>query len=241
MKLLIAVPAYNEAPTIVANARRLRRFCDDRMVGVECVIIIADNASTDGTSEIASRLARELSGVRHLRLEKKGKGLAIREAWRSESADLYAFMDADLSADLDALPEMLARFFGGADVVVGSRALAGSTAARRKRRRLYSFGYRLLLRTLLDARLSDASCGCKAVSRRVVERVAPEVADERWFFDTELVVRAMRAGFRVDEIPVHWTDQRERRSKVSPAAVALEYVSAVWRLRREIIRRRAGE
>ena len=241
MKLLIAIPAYNEASTLESNMRQLRRFCDDRMLGAECIIVISDNASTDATSEISGRLGRELPGVSHLRLEKKGKGLAIRRAWQSESADVYAFIDADLSADLEVLPRMLERFAEGADVVVGSRVLPGSVAVRRKRRRLYSFGYRVLLQVVLGVRLSDASCGCKAVSRRVVERVMPKVDDDRWFFDTELVVRAMRAGFRVDEIPVRWTDHPERCSKVSPLAVALEYLIAVWRLRRKIIRRRAGE
>lgn len=236
MRLLIAIPAFNEAPALEANVRRLRRFCDERMVGVECVIVIADNASTDATPEIAARLARELSGVRHLCLEKKGKGLAIRRAWQSETAEVYAFIDADLSAELEALPEIVKRFVEGADLVVGSRTLPGSIAVRRKRRRLYSLGYRLFLRLALGLRLGDASCGCKAVSRRVVEAVVSKINDERWFFDTELVVRAMRAGFRVVEIPVHWNDQRERRSKVSPATVALEYMRAVWRLRRELSR-----
>ncbi len=234
MKILIAIPALNEEAVLRRTIESLRSFVATSMRDDDVTIVIADNGSTDGTAAIGSELAAAHSDVRYLRTERRGKGLAIRAAWNSDDADAFAFMDADLSTELSALPALVGAIRRGADVAIGSRFHPDSRVARPFGRRLFSVGYRLFARLAIGLRAGDASCGFKAASRRVIREIVPAVRDEGWFFDTELLVRAERRGFRIVEVPVIWREPEGRRSKVRPFAVAARYVRAILQLRREL-------
>src|SRR5260370_20191213 len=130
-------------------------------------------------------------------------------------------MDVDMSTGLTALLPLGAPLLSGhSDVAVGTRLARGSRVIRGPKRELISRGYNLLLRTLMGARFSDAQCGFKAIRRDQAQALLPLTQDNGWFFDTELLLLAERAGLRIHEIPVDWTDDLDSRVDIIATALA---------------------
>ena len=162
----IAIPVHNEEGDLERSVRRLHDYLVSRFP-FPARITIVDNASTDATWTIAQRLASESDGVRAIRLPEKGRGRALRAAWSASDADVVAYMDVDLSTDLDALLPLVAPLLSGhSDVAIGSRLSPGSRVTRGPKREFISRAYNLLLRTTLRVRFRDAQCGFKAVRTR---------------------------------------------------------------------------
>jgi glycosyltransferase involved in cell wall biosynthesis len=214
----IAVPVYNEEQALGPGIERLHAYL---MAGFPFSwrITIVDNGSTDGTWLCATRLARDLANVSARHLDGKGRGLALRSAWSASDARVVAYMDVDLSTDLDALLPLIAPLVSGhSDLAIGSRLAPGSSVARAPRRELISRTYNLILRTVLATRVRDAQCGFKAVRADVVNRLLPAVEDNGWFFDTELLLLAEHNGLRIHEVPVDWIDDADSRVHVARTA-----------------------
>jgi putative flippase GtrA len=216
----VVVPVYNEQDQLEATVRRL----DDhlrRNFPYSYRITVADNASTDGTATIARRIARQLPNVRSVRLEQKGRGRALSHVWSESDADVLAYMDVDLSTDLRALLPLVAPLISGhSDLAIGSRLARGSNVVRGPKREVISRCYNLVLRGTLAARFSDAQCGFKAIRRDVARRLLPMVQDTGWFFDTEMLVLAEKAGLRIHEVPVDWVDDPDSRVDIKATAIA---------------------
>ena len=227
----IVVPVYNEAHDLEPSVRRLRAYLDERFP-FTARITIADNASTDTTWAIAQRLEVELPGVRAVHLDQKGRGRALRAAWLASDATVLAYMDVDLSTGLDALLPLVAGLLSGhSEIAIGSRLAPGAQVVRGPKRELISRSYNLILRTLLRTGFRDAQCGFKAVRADVAREILPLVMDQAWFFDTELLVLAERAGLRILEVPVDWVDDPD--SRVNVTSTALADLRGVWRLLRQ--------
>jgi hypothetical protein len=183
-------------------------------------VTIADNASTDSTALVARRLAHEYPGVRVLSLAEKGRGRALKKAWQTSEAAVLAYMDVDLSTDLNALLPLVAPLLSGhSDIAIGTRLTRGSRVVRGARREFVSRSYNVVLRSTLRTRFSDAQCGFKALRRDVAEALLPLVEDDTWFFDTELLVLAERAGLRIHEVPVDWVDDPDSRVDIVRTAI----------------------
>ena len=226
----IVVPVYNEEADLESSVRRLRAYLDDRFP-VASAITIADNASTDATWVIARRLADSMPGVRALHLDQKGRGRALRQAWLASEAPIVAYTDVDLSTDLDALLPLVAPLLSGhSQVSIGSRLARGARVTRGPKREFISRSYNLILRSVLRVGFRDAQCGFKAMRADAARALLPEVRDQAWFFDTELLVLAERAGLRVHEVPVDWVDDPD--SRVAIGSTALADLRGVWRLLR---------
>jgi glycosyltransferase involved in cell wall biosynthesis len=224
----IVIPVYNEQAALEASVRRLHRFLRAELP-FTWRIVIADNASTDATPAIGGRLASELADVRYHRLERKGRGRALRTVWAASDAPVVAYMDVDLSTDLRALLPLVAPLVSGhSDVAIGTRLANGSRVVRGPKRELLSRGYNVILRAALRARFTDAQCGFKAVRADVARRLLPAVRDEEWFFDTELLVLAQRHGLRIHEVPVDWVDDPDSRVRI--AATAAQDLRGVARM-----------
>jgi glycosyltransferase involved in cell wall biosynthesis len=224
----IVVPVYNERATLERSIRRLHRFLEADMP-FAWRIVIADNASTDGTSVIAQALAAELSRTDALILAAKGRGRALRAAWSASDADVLCYMDVDLSTDLRALLPLVAGIISGhSDVAIGTRLAPGSRVVRGPKRELISRSYNALLHLVLRACFSDAQCGFKAISAPAARALLPDVRDEAWFFDTELLTLAQRRGMRIHEVAVDWVDDSDTRVEILPTA--LEDLRGVARL-----------
>jgi glycosyltransferase involved in cell wall biosynthesis len=223
------VPVYNEERDLGPNVRRLHEHLSTRFP-FSSVITIADNASVDGTLNIAHGLASELAGVRVIHLDAKGRGRALKAAWLASDAAVVSYMDVDLSTDLKALLPLVAPLVSGhSALATGSRLARGSQTKRGPKREFISRAYMLVLRLSLGVGFSDAQCGFKAVRADVARQLLPQVEDNTWFFDTELLVLAQRAGLRVHEVPVDWTDDPDSRVKI--VKTALDDLRGVWRLR----------
>jgi glycosyltransferase involved in cell wall biosynthesis len=205
LRLECFIPVYNEALEVEASVRRVLAFCREQVPGPWRVTVV-DNGSTDETASIADRLASTDSEVGAIHLREKGRGRALRQAFLGSEATWIGYMDVDLSTHLRALPEALRRLEAGADLVIGSRLLAGSHTRRRLRREVLSRGYNTLVRTLFGSTVRDHQCGFKFLGRARMRDVVAATEDTQWFFDTELLILAERAGLRIDEIPVEWIE-----------------------------------
>jgi putative flippase GtrA len=224
----IVVPVYDEEADLDRSVRRLHEYLE-RELPFTFRITIADNASRDRTWEIAQRLAGELEHVAAVHLDEKGRGRALRAVWSLSDAEVVAYMDVDLSTGLDALLPLVAPLLSGhSDVTIGSRLARTAHVQRSLLREVVSRAYNRILRLVLHARFSDAQCGFKAVRAVRVRELLPLVEDEAWFFDTELLVLAERAGLRIHEVPVDWVDDPDSRVDIVPTAI--EDLRGVWRL-----------
>jgi glycosyltransferase involved in cell wall biosynthesis len=227
----LVLPVYNEERELEQSVRTVLAWCD-RHPEHTWRVVVADNASTDSTLEIARRLEVELPGrVVALHIPTKGRGIALRTAWLTSTADVCAYMDVDLATDLEALPALvdpIAR--GEVDLAFGTRLHRDSQTTRGLKRELISRTYITILKVGAGLRVSDAQCGFKAISRQAARELVPLVKDTQWFFDSELLLIAQSNGYRLREVPVKWTDDPDTR--VNIVKTALEDLHGVWRLRR---------
>jgi putative flippase GtrA len=216
----VVVPVYNEEDDLEPCVRRLHAYLRAEFP-YRFRITIADNASTDSTPAVARRLASDVPGVVSVHLAEKGRGRALKYVWTHSDAAVLAYMDVDLSTDLGALLPLVAPLISGhSDLAIGSRLARGSRVVRGAKREFISRSYNLILRGALSARFSDAQCGFKAIRADVAERLLPMVEDTGWFFDTEMLVLAERAGLRIHEVPVDWVDDPDSRVDIVATAVA---------------------
>ncbi len=154
-------------------------------------------------------------------MEQPGRGRALRAIWAASDADVLAYMDVDLSTDLNALLPLVAPLLSGhSDIAIGTRLARGSRVIRGPRREVISRSYNLLLRASLGAEFTDAQCGFKAIRRDQARALLPLTEDTGWFFDTELLVLAERAGLRIHEVPVDWIDDTDSRVDILATALA---------------------
>lgn len=237
MKINITLPCYNEEKILRNNLIKLLNFLKKNLTADEWQIVIADNLSTDQTAKIAKELSENYSQIKYLRLNQKGKGLAISEGWKKMPADIYVFMDADLATDLKALPKLIEPLKNReCFVVIGSRFNKNSRVKRTLLRKFISYGYNIVRKILINSKISDAPCGFKAVDNEIIKNVLPQVKDNRWFFDSELIFLAERNGYKIKEIPIEWEDIRETqdKSKVKIISLGLDYFKNLVKLRKRL-------
>lgn len=233
MRLVLTVPAYNEQGVLEESVSALTDFMEKTFPDTDWTIILAENASTDKTHEIAGRLSERHKQVETMHLKEKGRGKALKASWSSRKADVYAYCDADLATDIRHLPQLVGAVADGQDLAAGSRYMPGSKTERTLKRLILSRGFNLAAKIMLGTRVSDLQCGFKAVSPRIISGILPHVKNNNWFFDTELIVRAEKArGYGITEIPVTWSEKRN--SKVQTLPTVREYLFCMRRLRREI-------
>jgi glycosyltransferase involved in cell wall biosynthesis len=231
-KVDVVVPVYNEEKALPASIPRLVEFLRGSLP-YEWRIVIADNASIDDTPAVSRKLEEEYpSEVTYFRIERKGRGYALKQTWGQGTADVMSYMDVDLSTGLDAFPPLIKAIAeDGFGVSTGSRLMRESKVDRSLKRTVLSRGYNLIIKAMMRTRFSDAQCGFKAISREVAQRVLPLIQDNNWFFDTELLVLAEKTGYRIKDIPVVWDEDKDTRVKIG--ATVSEDLRGLWRMRRE--------
>lgn len=234
-RAVICLPTYNERDNLPRVLDALEPF------GVE-VLVIDDN-SPDGTGDLADELAADRDWVSVLHRERKeGLGPAYLAGFRralSGDAEYVLEMDADLSHDPSSVPRLLEACVNGADVALGSRYVeGGGTENWGRGRRLVSAGGSLYARTLLGVDIRDLTGGFKCFRRAVLERIDLDaVTSKGYAFQIELTYRALRAGFRVVEVPIVFVDRTHGTSKMS-RTIFLEAVARVPLLRLAALTRR---
>lgn len=230
----IVVPAHNEAHVLDAKVRELHAYLASHLP-LPWKVTIADSGSTDDTWTVARALAADLPGVQALKVDRKGRGLALRTAWMASDAPLLAYMDVDLSTGLDALLPLLAPLVTGhSDLAIGSRLLPGSRVQRGPLRTVVSHAYNRIVRLAFRNGFRDAQCGFKAGTRAALHSLLPLASDDGWFLDTELLLLAEHRGMRIYEVPVTWVDDSD--SRVVIWRTALEDLRGLARVRRTLRR-----
>jgi len=213
VEVSVVLPAYNEADTIEQTVSTTLETLASFLPDGAYEVIVAEDGCSDRTPEIATRLANEDSRVRHVHSDDRlGRGGALEYAFERADGETLVYFDTDLATDMSHLEELVnAVRVDGYDVATGSRWMPENRADRPAKRGIPSFGYNTLVRTVLRSDLKDHQCGFKSFDRQALETLLPIVQDEHWFWDTELLVKAQRNGYRVKEFPVDWTPKGDSK------------------------------
>jgi glycosyltransferase involved in cell wall biosynthesis len=207
----LIIPVYNEERVLAESVGKLRAWCAEHLPW-QWRVVVADNASTDGTLSVANRLIEEHGDVGVIHLDQKGRGRALKRAWLASMADAMCYMDVDLSTDLAMVKPLLAAVTDeGYDLAYGSRLARSSAIERSWKREINSRGYNTLIKMLFWTRFSDAQCGFKSITREAAQALLPHVENPEWFFDTEMLIRGEKSGYRLKEIPVRWVEDKDTR------------------------------
>jgi glycosyltransferase involved in cell wall biosynthesis len=227
--LNVVIPVYNEESELEGSVKTLTDYLEGNLHDFEWSVTIADNASTDATWKIAKRLEKTIKGVHAVHLDQKGRGLAVKKAWQESDVDIVSYMDVDLSTDLKHFPPLVRSLLRGYDLAIGSRNVRGSRVFKREGlRTITSKGYIFLIKFFFWVHFSDAQCGFKAITRRVVKEVIPYVEDNEWFFDTELLLLSEKMGYRIYEEAVTWIDNPGSTVRVMKTAQG--DLKGLWRM-----------
>lgn len=214
--LEITIPAYNEEIDIPKNIPLLYDFCEKNLQNYDWKIVIVDNASKDATwlkiKELSEKHLEKISG---LKLDRKGRGWALRKAWKASQAEYVSYMDADMSSDINYFPKMLALLDKGYDLIAGSRNKKQSQViGRTLLRKIISKTYIALVKIIHQTKVSDTQCGFKALRRESFLKIEPLIENNLWFFDSEMIIIMEKAGFKVTDIPIRWVDDRNTTVKI---------------------------
>ena len=229
-RVVIVTPVYyKEAPRLAERVFAQLRFFKHALREYQWQVVIANNGPRKDALDVAQRLAAQHPRVRWTDVDQPGRGWSLVKTWMEADADVLLYMDAELATNLGALPIMIQMLSSGAaDVVTGSRYVAGSKSKRTFHRWLLSKGYNMLLQLLLGLSVRDSQCGFKGLTKEAAQRILPLTRDRKFFFDSEMLYVGQRLGLRIREIPVEWEEQNE--TSVHIFWVAVDYVRSIVRL-----------
>ena len=232
-KLVIVIPAYNEEKILENNISKIYSFFTKQLKRYDWKIIISDNDSKDDTLKIAQNISKKLKRVSFVHMNKRPKSLSIKKVWLSEDADIYSYMDADLSTDIKHFPELIQSLGEGYDIAIGSR----TKELRRNRsikREVMSQTLIFILRNLFSIKLTDFQCGFKAINRKTKDNIIPKMkALKHGFMDTEMIIVATKKGYKIKSIPVNWQDLRE--SKIQTFQDVIDTSKNIFRIKLDLI------
>lgn len=230
MKLSFIFPVYNGEKRMEKSVMEIMEKLDD--IGYDYEIIIAEDGSTDKSAEIAARLASKYKKVIHLHSKKRlGKGLAVKNAMRKAKGKIVFFSDIDLSADPEAMKSFIKEIEKGAHICIGSRYMAASHTRRFIKRKAFSEVYIAFVKMLFGTGITDFQCGFKAFSRDALP-IALSAKSNSWFWDTEVLLEAVRAGLKIKEIPISWTDFESTSVNVRKVAKEMFFSLFAYKMRR---------
>ena len=210
--LSVVVPAYNESARLPATLVRLRDYLD--AAGEPYQVIVVDDGSSDGTADTAEATASAWPQMCVLRLPRNmGKGAAVRAGMLAATGEHRLFTDADLSAPIEELPKLRARLSPSCQVVIGSRAVAGSVIEEHQPGRRETMGrvYNRLLQFVALRGLHDTQCGFKLFTAAAAEACFRPLRTMRFGFDAEVLLRARKLNLGIAEVPVRWGHREDSR------------------------------
>ena len=233
MGVTVVFPAYNEADSLEAAVEKVAQTLSEFTRSYE--IIIAEDGSTDGTDKLAEALAEKKPFLKHIHGEKRlGRGAALKNAFKQSSGEFLVYMDLDLATDVKHLKSLVeAVECEGYDFATGSRLLTESKVKRSGTRHLASKTYNFMVQALLGSEVKDHQCGFKAFRREPLMQLLDEVGAKHWFWDTEILVRAYRRGYKIKEIPVSWQGGRETKVRFLQDSLNMgwQIISLWWHLK----------
>jgi glycosyltransferase AglD len=200
----VVFPAHNEASQLENAVAQVDAVL--KSYGYSYEIIVAEDGSTDGTDRLAEELSKKNPCVRHIHGEKRlGRGKALNATFKQANGEIFVYMDVDLATDLRHLKELVDSIkVEGYDFSTGSRMMKQSKVERSGTRQMTSKTYNFVVRFFLRSKIRDHQCGFKGFKKEPTLKLIDKVQARHWFWDTEILVRAQREGYRVKEIPVEW-------------------------------------
>ena len=230
-KVSVIIPVYNEVHCLEHAVTQIDK--EIRRITKNYEIIIAEDGSKDGTKELAEKLSGDK--VIHVHSDGRlGRGRGLMKAFKNCSGDIIVYMDVDLATDLIHLSELIDSIDNGADFATGSRMMKSSVCKRPLKREFASRCYNFLVWLLFKIPINDMQCGFKAFKKEALFKVMFEVEDNHWFWDTELLIRAHKKGFKIVEFPVHWKENSELGTKVNVSDDAKNMGGKLFKLWREL-------
>lgn len=222
--LSVIIPAYNEAKRIVPTIMSILHYSYDQKIKIE--VIVVDDGSKDATRHAVTGLAHK-----YIRLPtNRGKGAAVRKGVFAATGTDILIMDADSSAPITELAPLMEQR-QGADIVIGSRHLAGSVIHIHQSllRQTISYLGNQIFRLVLRLPYRDTQCGFKLFSRTSARAIFKQATIDRWGFDVEILVIARILGYKIREVPIHWHDSRGGSLRAGRAAIyTFEEVMIIW-------------
>ena len=210
----IILPAYNEEPIIRKNLLAVHDFLSGS--GYQFELLVMEDGSVDQTYQICEQFAELHSNVKVYHSDERlGKGNAIKRGFNHSNGGIVIFIDSDLPVELSVLPHLIQGLQDGYSMVIGSRYHPESVLNRNYYKTLKSRLYNWLIDIVFSTGISDHQCGFKSLNKQELEDVMANIEDNRFFFDTELLIKAKKKGLKVKEIPITWTDTVERKSNIS--------------------------
>lgn len=237
MKIEVIFPVYNEGSTIYDQIKKFNKFFDIDFKK-NLYITVADNGSNDNTFTICNDLLNKKLINNYLSISQKGRGRAIKQSIINSDADIVSYMDIDLSTDLDHFKDLVESIYlKGYDISIGSRlSKTSKVIGRKKIREFTSRAYNLLIKIYFPkSKIQDMQCGFKAFSRKKILKVLNYVENNRWFFDTELILIARKFNLKIDQIPVKWTD--DPNTSVNIISTAIEDIVGLTKLRLKLLKK----
>ena len=213
VEVSVVLPAYNEEDTIERTVEVTLSTLADFLPAGSFEVIVAEDGCDDRTPEIATRMAEDDERVRHIHSDERlGRGGALEYAFRRAEGETLVYFDTDLATDMSHLEELVESIRSGEyDVATGSRWIPGEAADRPAKRGIPSRGFNTMVRLFLRSDVKDHQCGFKAFDRETLLALMDDVEDDHWFWDTEVLVRAQREGYRVNEFAVDWTPKGDSK------------------------------
>jgi glycosyltransferase involved in cell wall biosynthesis len=227
----LVIPCYNEERVLAQSVETLRAWCADNLAQYRWRVVVADNASTDRTLEVAQQLAaQDPDGTGYIHLDRKGRGRALTKAWLESRANAMCYMDVDLSTDINKVAPLLAGVLEeGYDIAYGSRVSKDSDIERSWKRELNSRGFITFIKMLFWTRTADYQCGFKAMTKEAAQQILPHVQDGEWFWDTEMLIIAEKGGWKLKEVPVRWIEDPDTR---------VRFPQDIWKMGSQLVRLR---
>jgi glycosyltransferase involved in cell wall biosynthesis len=212
VEVTAVIPVFNDRAALETALPRSVEVLSSLTPSFE--ILVAEDGSTDGSADWVREQARGDPRIRLLHSdERQGRGRALSRAFREAAGSIVCYYDVDLATDMSYLGELVGAIRDGYDMSTGSRLMPSSDVQRTGEREVASRGYNLLVRLILRSRLYDHQCGFKGFRRDRILSLLPSVKAPHWFWDTEVLVRGQREGYRIREFPVRWRASRRTTVK----------------------------
>lgn len=215
--LSVIIPAYKEGERIGRNLLEIDQYLKEKNYTYEIVVVV--DGSPDNTAEVARNYALQVPHVRVIdNTENHGKGYVVRQGLLEAKGKWRLFLDADGSTSITHLDSFSTQFEAGYDVIIGSRKIDGAFVQvhQPRHREIMGEGGNWLIRIVLGLwSYPDTQCGFKILSDTAAKEVASRMVVDRFGFDFELIVLAIKLGFKVKQMPVRWMNEEGSTVKLT--------------------------
>jgi dolichyl-phosphate beta-glucosyltransferase len=230
LDLSVVIPAYNEENSIESTTREVCRYLSS--LGMSYEVLIVNDGSLDSTGTVAGKLSEQLLSVRVISYSKnQGKGYAVRTGMLAASGKYVLFTDADNATPIQELPALISALDNGFGVAIGSRAVRGAIRVVHQpfHRELGGRALNLFIRLFAVPGVKDTQCGFKLFTRDAARSIFTQCIIERFSFDVEALYLARRFGYKIAELPVHWS--HHGNSRVNPVRDGLRMFTDIAKIR----------